>query len=278
MLKLLVVLSVILIQFGYFNSAMSASCGVPKFTPSENVKLTGDKVMIVTHPSTQWDGQFSSKFGMDAAVKFAKKQKIPVIYLEDSNSYNADSYFFADCKPDYWVASGGGEFSFGVPVSHVYTVGGHWEMCQAGTMSDLMHIWAAHEPRDLTITQVMDGLYTAGEHFRSSDSYYARYKAFMDVVTYGHPDDWPFPKLNLLESMGIIQNIDAQIEFLTRELPPYHLLSSIFQVEMYLNGKLVRILQKSKDKKFPTLKIEFVDSLYVSGEPIPSSIPKGKVK
>src|SRR4051812_11391548 len=93
--------------------ALGAPCGPHVFTDSAQVNLGTDAALIVTHPSTQWDGRFSSKLGMDAAVKFAKSHKMPVVYMEDANTGNgSDSYFFSDCQPTYWFHSLGGEFSY----------------------------------------------------------------------------------------------------------------------------------------------------------------------
>src|ERR1700748_2176116 len=97
--------------------ALAAPCAAPDFTQPANVNLSNESVMIVTHPSTLWDGRFASKVGMDAAVIYAKHHNIPVIYLAGNNSN--ETYFFSDCKPTYWVQSSGGEFSFDVAPNHV---------------------------------------------------------------------------------------------------------------------------------------------------------------
>jgi hypothetical protein len=252
--------------------ALAAPCGPHVFTAADQVKLGTDSALIVTHPSTQWDGRFASKLGMDATVKYAKGHKMPIVYLTDANSGNGnDTYFFSDCNPTYWFHSSGGEFSFDVQARHVYSVGGHWELCQSTTMDDLMSKWSKLPPGDLVLTEVMDGIYSVPEKtIYPSDPYYNDYQTFMKIIMYGRPDAWPFPKINLLEAMGMIKdNIDLQVEYLERGLPPYGRLGKAYTVELWLNDVKMKTLQKGQGSKPPRLKIEFVNTLYDDSPWIP---------
>jgi len=246
-------------------TAEAASCAEPVFTDPAHVYLAGDAVLIVTHPSTQWDGRLACKPGMDAAVQYAKKHGHQVVYLQDSMVQDTNpTYFFADCDPTYWVSSEGGEFSFRIPVRHVYTVGGHWEACESETMSCLMSAWSA-KTEDLTITFVMDGIYTAG-WFTMPEAIQKRLKGFLNVVTYRNPrDEWMIGKLSLLELMGIAKDRRTQIQILRQVLPPYAELSRDYQVDLYLEGKKVATLQQGRGDHPPVLKIEYIDSLYEGG-------------
>jgi hypothetical protein len=243
--------------------AQAAPCGPFQFT--DNPKLAGDKLMIVTHPSTLWDGRFASKVGMDAAVIYAKKRGIPVVYLEGQDA--PDTYFFSDCAPDYWVPSYGGEFMFEVPARHVYSVGGHWEMCQLTTQNDLMKAWGKKRGMDLVFTQVLDGLYAYGGYVLGTDPYAADFKRFMDIISFRKPgeDEWPKRKLNMLEMMGVINHEARAIEHLKRGLPRWTDISDEYEIRMTLNGKFVEVLRPGKGEKPNTLTFEFVDSLYESG-------------
>lgn len=244
---------------------VAAPCPAPNFTAASEVSLSRNEAMIVTHPSTQWDGRFSSKMGMDAAVQFAKKRNIPVVYLQDSSLGTTNgTYFFADCNPDYSVASSGGEFSFQVAANHIYSVGGHWEYCQKTTMHDLMRSWST-KTEDLKITQVMDGLYTAGSYFSSSDAYYNDFKRFMEILTFNNPRPyWYITKLSLLESMGIIKDRAKRVAFLKRNLPPYSYLTGGYEVVMTVDG-VTETLRAGQGANPPRLTLEFVDTLYENG-------------
>ncbi len=249
------------------SSAIAAPCPAPVFTRPELVQTSSREVLIVTHPSTLWDGRFSSKAGMDAAVQFAKARQMPVIYLQDSQTdITTSTYFFSDCSPTHWVSSEGGEFSFDVHAPHVYSVGGHWELCQFSSMNDLMTSWKKNlDGQNLTLTQVMDGLYTAGLKFKNTDSYFVDFARFMEIVFYGNPrDQWYIRKLNLLESMGIINVPAKQAEFLKRGLPDFSQFRS-YQVELHMNGRMVEVLQRGTTASAPRLKFEFLNSLYQSG-------------
>lgn len=93
---------VLLALFGLPLSAF-ALCSDHTLTRSQDVRLTGDAVLIVTHASSNDDGRAATKLGVDAAVRFAKRKRIPVVYLQDGRP--VENYFMADCKPDYWVNS-----------------------------------------------------------------------------------------------------------------------------------------------------------------------------
>jgi hypothetical protein len=243
-------------------ASQAAPCGPFTFTPPNQVSLKSDAAMIVTHPSTLWDGRFSSKSGMDAAVKYGKKHNMPIIYLEGSD--NAETYFFADCEPTYWVQSFGGEFNFAVETNHIYSVGGHWEACQSSTMYDLIEAWQKKSGVDLTITEVMDGIYSYGNNVHTGDSYKSMFDQFINIVTYRNKGVGKF-KLNLMEMMGIIHDNAKEIEFVKRQLPPYLSMPKEYEVQLHFNGKLVEVLRPSSVAKPSVLKIEFIDSLYESG-------------
>jgi hypothetical protein len=246
-------------------AALAAPCGTHGWTDATRVALPADQpVLIVTHPSTLWDGRFSSKVGMDAAVAYAKKRSYPVIYLED----NADeqTYFFSDCSPTYWVDSSGGEFAFRVPSNHVYSVGGHWELCQANTQSDLMTAWSSKRDVPLTFTQVLDGLYAYGQYVRSDDPYANDFNRFMDIVSFRKPGyDWPKRKHNMLEMMGVIQNDAREVEYLKRGLPPFTQIHASYKIELWYNGRMIETLRQGRPTNPPVLKMEFIDSLYEDG-------------
>ncbi len=239
--------------------ALAASCPAPKFTEADNVFLTGESALIVTHPSTIWDGHYTSKLGMDAAVRIAKAQNIPVVYLAGNSE--PESYFFSDCNPKYWVSSSGGEFSFKVPVKHVYSVGGHWEYCQKTTMADLMEQWSGPTRGDLKVTQVLDGLYTMGDTVRRSDSYYDALTQFIKMF------DAPGvnARANMFQVQRLVNDEAKFIELLKRNLPPYQRLHSEYRVELILNGKKIEDLQAGTGATSPVLTLEFVDTLYDGG-------------
>lgn len=256
--------------------AFAAPCGSHSFTAPEKVQLAGPAALIVTHPSTLWDGRFSSKVGMDAAVAFAKKNGLPVVYLEGEEE--KQTYFFSDCDPTYWVSSFGGEFEFPIETNHIYSVGGHWELCQRNTQEGLMQAWAHKRGVDLRFTQVMDGLYSYGGYVRDFDPYYASFRRFLEIVTYRKPgrDTWPHPKLNLLEMMGVIQDGAQQIDYLVRGLPSFSALGEEYEVQLFLNGEFVQVVRNSTGPRKSVLRFEFVDSLFDGEGYAPSLVDPGR--
>jgi hypothetical protein len=236
-----------------------ANCPQQDVTDPAQVKLAGDKVMIVTHASSNDDGRIGTKFGVDEAVRFAKKNGIPVVYLKDDRP--AINYFMEDCKPDYWVYSSGGEVRFDVPPSHVYVAGGHLELCLAVTVNEILLNWAKKPKRDLTVSFFMDGIFSNGKNIEETDPYYRDYMRFMSIVNYSRPAGEHFPKLTLLETMGIILNETRQYEYLTRVLPRYdRTLGPDYKVEIKMSEAVPKVIQRGQSPRPPVLRFDFIDS------------------
>jgi hypothetical protein len=249
----------IALAFALVSAAVFASCPEHNFTDPSNVLLNGDSVLIVTHASANYDARFSSKRGLDEATGFAKRKGIPIIYLQD-DSPNRD-YFMGECDPAYWVFSEGGELSFEVRPSHVYVAGGHLEKCLSVTVHDILNSWARQPMRNLTLTYLMDGIYSNGKLVEESDAFYGDFEVFMRTITYGRPGGEHWPKLNLLETMGIINKEEHELEFLKKALPHYEkTLPPGYRVELQLNDSVVKVLQSAPGWHPPTLKFHFVDS------------------
>ncbi|MCM2324446.1 MAG: hypothetical protein NDJ90_14405 [Oligoflexia bacterium] len=241
-------------------AANALQCPPPNFTPPDQVKLTGDEVLVVTHPSIAFDGRMASKVGMDQAVRLAKSRKIPVIYLKDDGPES--EYFFGDCSPDYWLHSVDGDISIDFQPSHLYTVGGHWELCQSRTLHDVMFAWSRQgKKRDLKITTFMDGVYMKGSmSFQETDPYHDAFQRFVGIVNYGRGGEAFNNKLTMLEAMGIIVNGPKQLDFLTRSLPHYERTLPDYRVQIVLDGSSPKVLQKGKGFNPPTLTFEFISS------------------
>ncbi|CAG1006909.1 hypothetical protein BURK1_03344 [Burkholderiales bacterium] len=93
-------------------AAAGGACPPHAFTAPEDVRLTGDAVLIVAHATSFHDARYASKRGIDEAVRVAKSRRIPVVYLQDDES--PDLHFVDDCLPDHWVLSKDGEVAFDV--------------------------------------------------------------------------------------------------------------------------------------------------------------------
>lgn len=234
-------------------------CPPHRFAEPSQIKLEGDSVMIVVHATSTHDARFSAKRGVDEAVKFAKSKRIPVIYLQDDTP--EQFYFMEDCDPDYWVHSQGGEISFDVPPSHLYIVGGHLELCMSAALHDILYQWAKKAPRDLTVTYFMDAVYSNGKAIHPSDPFYRDFVRFLDVVTYGRPGGEHWPKLSLLETMGIIVREDHEFEYLRQILPRWdRTFPKAYRVEMQMNDSVKKVLRSAPGWRPPTLLFHFIDS------------------
>jgi hypothetical protein len=240
-------------------ASLAAPCPPREMIPPAQVRIAGESLMIVTHATSFHDARFSTKRGVDEAVRFAKQKGIPVIYLQDGSP--DQFYFMEDCQPDFWVASDGGEIGFEVPASHLYIVGGHLELCLAKTVNDVLEQWARQPVRDRSITYFMDGIYTNGRLVESSDPFYADFQKFMAVIMYGRPHGEHWPKLSLLENMGVIVKEEHEFDYLKRALPQYmRTLPEGYQVELKLDDSVVKVLRPAAGWWPPAFRFHFVDS------------------
>ncbi len=236
-----------------------AVCAEHTLADPSRVRLAGDAVLIVTHPSSTYDARVAAKRGTDDAVRFAKDNRIPVVYLQDDSPLRY--YYVDDCAPDYWVFSKGGEVEFDLPVSHVYLAGGHLELCLGETLNDVLLIWSRKPPRSLTVTFLMDGIYSNGKSVEESDPYYGDFTRFMRVVTYGRPAGEHWPKLTLLETMGVINKEEHELEYLKKILPRWdRTMPAEYRIELQLNDSVVKVLRPGPGWNPPTLRFHFVDS------------------
>jgi hypothetical protein len=242
-----------------FGVALPAAAACPKhaFTEPSDVKLAADSVMIATHASSNDDGRIATKLGVDEAIRYAKSRHIPVVYLQDDRP--EDNYFMEDCRPDYWVFSTG-EVRFDVPASHLYLVGGHLEECMSATVHDVLLNWSRKPKRKLTVTYIMDGIFSNGRYIQDSDPYIKRYRRFINIVTYNKPAGEHFQKITLLETMGLIMDEKKQYEYIERILPHYERTLPDYRVEVKLMDSVVKVLQRGRGDRPPVLRFNFVDS------------------
>lgn len=255
--------------FALLAPAARAACPPHAFADAAQVRLKGDAVMIVTHATSTHDARYSAKRGVDEAVRYAREQRIPVIYLQDDTPLQF--YYLDDCAPDYWVSSQGGEIGFEVPPSKLYIAGGHLELCLSATLHDVLLQWAKkYPPRNLTVTYFMDAIYSNGKLVEPSAPFYEDFQRFMGIVTYGRPGGEHWPKLNLLETMGVIIREEHELEYLKQALPRWdRTFPAGWRVELQLNDSVKKVLRAAPGWNPPTLLFRFVDSALSFTQPPP---------
>lgn len=243
-----------------------AACRTHALTPPEAVRIADDSVMIVVHQSATYDARYSTKRGIDEAVRFAKSRRIPVIYLQDETP--DEFYFMEDCYPDHWVFSEGGEIRFEVTASHVYIVGGHLEMCMSKALHDVIYQWSKRERRNYTVTYLMDAIYSNGRLIESDEPWFRDFDRFMGIVTYGRPGGEHWPKLNLLETMGIVLREEWQLDYLKKVLPRWdRTFPDDYRIALQMNHSVKKVLRSAPGWHPPTVLFRFVDSALTLAEP-----------
>lgn len=237
-----------------------ASCPSHEFTPASKISIHGDSVLVVVHASSSFDARFSSKRGVDEAVRFAKSRHIPVLYLQDDSP--DQFYYMEDCSPDYWVYSQGGEINIDLSgPSHLYIVGGHLELCMATTLNAIIEQWSQNQTRNRKVTYFMDAIYSNGKMIDSTDPFYHDFDRFMEVVAYGRPGGEHWPKLSLLETMGVILDEEHEMDYITQILPRWdRTVPDTYQVEVTLDQSRKKVLRTAPGWNPPLFSFHFVDS------------------
>lgn len=237
---------------------LASACSQQPLTAPADVRLRGDTVLIVTHATAFHDARYATKPGVDEAVRFAKAHRIPIVYLQDDES--PELYFAEDCAPDYRVRAPDGEVRFDIPATHVLVAGGHLELCLATTMNDVLDRWSRQPAKRRTMTLLMDGIYSNGKLVDERDPYFADLQRFMNVVTYGRPGGETWPKLTLLETMGVIGRLQREREYVRRILPHWERATGEgVRVKVKLAGTEKEILRKG-DGAAPSLVFQLVDT------------------
>lgn len=238
---------------------VSAACRNHVLTPPDKFRVVGDTMMLVVHQSSTYDARHSTKRGIDMATRFAKNRKIPLVYLQDDTP--DEYYFMADCEPDHWVFSEGGEIRFEVTTSHIYIVGGHLELCMSAALHDIIHQWSKRPPRNYTITFLMDAIYSNGKLIEPEDPFYADFERFIGIVTYGRPGGEHWPKLSLLETMGNIRREDHELDYIRKVLPRWdRTFPPQFRIVVQMNDSVQKLLRPAPGWNPPTVLFHFVDS------------------
>jgi hypothetical protein len=239
--------------------AVAASCPPHAFTPPSQVKLAGDEVLIVTHATSTYDARLATKRGVDEAVRYAKRRNVPVVYLQDDSA--PEAYFADDCEPDYWVRSQDGELGFDVPPATVYLAGGHLENCLSVTVHEVLLGWSRRAQRNVTVTYLMDAIYSNGKLVEPGDPFADAFGRFLAVVTHGRPSGEHWPKVSLLETMGVIAREPDAFEYLGRALPHWErTFAPNVRVRVQINDSPEKILRPAGGPGAPALLFRFVDS------------------
>lgn len=239
-------------------AAFGAACPSHAFTAPADVRLKGDSVLIVTHATAFHDARYASKPGVDAAVRFAKSHAIPVVYLQDDESPGL--YYADDCRPDYWVRSQDGELGFDLP-PNVLVAGGHLELCLSTTVHEVMSRWSRQPVRHHSLVYLMDAIYSNGKWIEASDPWHDEFNRFMGIVSYGRPGGEAWPKVTLLETMGVLGRLSRERDYLRRILPHWErTFGDDVRIKVKLHGTTREVLREGAGGRAMTIAFHFVES------------------
>ena len=250
-----------------FTPAAQAACPErPMSSPTEAQRLSElansqkKPLVLVTHPSKSFDPRLSSKRGSDELMRVAKVKGWPSVYLKDDDKIA--QYFVDDCEPNAWVFSQDGELNFELSAQEVYVAGGHLELCLSRSLHDLILQWSKAPPQNRRIIFVMDAIYSNGKYFEEGKAGYDDLQRFFAVTNYRRPGGEAWPKLNLLESMGVIKSPAEQMEYLKTALPRWdRTFDDRWRIELIDDDDQVVVLRKGEGSNAPVMQFKFVDSM-----------------
>lgn len=244
------------LSFWHIANVFGSTCSNITFSSQKLISSRSDSIVLITHPSIEFDFSMSAKSGINSLLDFGTSHSLPIVYLSNSNT----SDIYSECNPSYWFKSSAGEFSFQTDAAIVYLAGGYWELCQESTVNDIIRSWDTFHPNQMRLIQVMNSIYVSGNLIYESDEFYSRY---LKLLNNKPKVDFPnSPTMTLKELIDVVENPNLQVEILKRNLPNFELLKENYKVELYFRGTFIEILKESKklgDVK--KLRIEFIDSL-----------------
>lgn len=192
----------------------------PVFTEPADLQIAASTVAILTHSSRAFDLTGETQGAVINTVAAMKAAELPVLYLHDR--YNPGNppwmYLYDDWKPTAYLASDVGNIDINVSkVQHVVSLGGYFGQCQRTTLTDVIRLWHRDGlDHDMRLTQVVDGVFTVGQHINSEDSYSEKVRSFRrDTLLKRHPG----AVLTIGQVVSRIEDADQMAVFLQRQLP-----------------------------------------------------------
>lgn len=123
--------------------------------------LEGSNYIIISHATSYWDKDSSSRLGVQNLIQFGKDKRVPIIALvhEEAakNKKSAKKYFIKDRQADLVVASTAGQHRLEFPRAHkIFISGGNLTLCLCEAIRDTAR--KASE-KDIEIFLVRDAIY-----------------------------------------------------------------------------------------------------------------------
>lgn len=200
--------------------ACEANDWKPVFTKPSEVRITASTVAMLTHSSRAFDLSGETQDAVIRTVSSMKAAELPVLYLHDQYNLNNPPwmYMYNDWSPTAFVSSDVGHIDINLSqVQHVVSMGGYFGQCQRSTVTDVIRLW--HRDglvHNMRITQVVDGVFTVGQHVYSEDSYSEKIRSFRsNELLKRHPS----AVLTVDQIISRIDTPDQVAEFLQRQLP-----------------------------------------------------------
>ena len=175
---------------GFLGLARADECCQPDWVQDPaNWSVDSPTAVFLTHFTKRLDKEELTRPAMQKLVALAKREDIPVVYLQESHHPAAD-YFYDDCEPTAYVESGVGQFSFKTgKVDHAIVAGGYYELCLNNTVRQLIENWSRHsnqqptsqqsKPRKLKITYVLDATYAVLSDSHYTDTFDGKIQAWI---------------------------------------------------------------------------------------------------
>lgn len=199
-----------LIAPGLSASAREPAQDCGKIRPDQEVRSTGKRLLLVTHPGfAEFDRLASSYVGLRNTYADLAHQgdgDTDTVFLAEHDT--PSQYFFPTCRPDHFVVSKAGEVSLKQIPSVVIVAGGFFSACLRRTISDVLAAWnASPGPGSLRLILPLEAIYERPTAYDGKDSEFER--KFGERLR-NYQQVTGTPKMNL----GQVARLMGQEEFL----------------------------------------------------------------
>lgn len=178
------------------------------------------QTLIITHPSSQYDGRMVSKPGIEQSIATAHERNIPVIFLKEPDPALERYYFVKPSERDLVVNSVEGEHSLRDLPNHVISAGGRFDACQWRTMRDVFKSWDFTRDQDFHYTIIADASYVYGEKIFPDNFEFEVWRREIDRITtiteqQASENEALIPKriLSLAEMMDIMTLAENELDW-----------------------------------------------------------------
>ncbi len=132
--------------------------------------LSGDQVLVVTHASQLFDKEARTKSGLDQIIEHFTQQQWPVAFVMSDDQLYDFSWFSHNRSPTLAIFSRDGEHHLKLAAKKVYLAGGYFSLCLNRTLNQIANGGAAKIKIYLPMNAIYEDVYFwPTDHLRGAE-------------------------------------------------------------------------------------------------------------